>query len=96
MRESTLRFMARIDALCLEGSCSGIRRIVAYLAEEGMPISRGRVRNLMSRMGLRAFYKKPRATVPGNPSLRYPCLVDPSQVTTVDQVWSTDITYIPQ
>ncbi|WP_225322875.1 IS3 family transposase [Synechococcus sp. RSCCF101] len=52
--------MARIDALYLEDPCSGSRRIVAYLAREGIPISRDRVRNLMRRMGLRAIYQRPR------------------------------------
>ncbi len=31
----------------------------------------------------------------GDPSERFPCLVDLSLVTTVDQVWATDITDIP-
>ena len=87
--------MARIDALYLEDPCSGSRRMVQYLAGEGIPISRDRVRNLMRRMGLRAIYQKPRTTVPGQPSERYPCLVDPQNITAVDQVWATDITYIP-
>jgi len=87
--------MARIDALYLEDPCSGSRRMVDYLAREGIPISRDRVRNLMRRMGLRAIYQKPRTTVPGDPAERFPCLVDLRQVTTVDQVWATDITYIP-
>jgi putative transposase len=87
--------MARIDALYLEDPCSGSRRMVYYLAEEGIPISRDRVRNLMRRMGLRAIYQQPRTTIPGDSSERYPCLVDLSMVTTVDQVWATDITYIP-
>ena len=95
MRESTLRIMARIDALYLEDPCSGSRRMVDYLARDGIPISRDRVRNLMRRMGLRAIYQKPRTTVPGEPSERYPCLVDLKQVRAVDQVWATDITYIP-
>ena len=95
VRESTLRIMARIDALYLEDPCSGSRRMVDYLAREGIPISRDRVRNLMRSMGLRAIYQKPRTTVPGNPSERFPCLVDVSAVTAVDQVWATDITYIP-
>jgi putative transposase len=95
VRESTLRIMARIDALYLEDPCSGSRRMVDYLAREGIPISRDRVRNLMRRMGLRAIYQKPRTTVPGSPSERFPCLVDLKQVTRVDQVWATDITYIP-
>jgi putative transposase len=49
----------------------------------------------MQRMGLRAIYQKPRTTVPGHPSVRFTCLVDLSIVTAVDQVWATDITYIP-
>ena len=69
--------------------------MVDYLAEDGIPISRDRVRNLMRRMGLRAIYQKPRTTVPGQPSERFPCLVDLKQITAVDQVWATDITYIP-
>ena len=95
VRESTLRIMARIDALYLEDPCSGSRRMVDYLAREGIPISRDRARNLMRRMGLRAIYQKPRTTVPGEPSERFPCLVDLKQVTTADQIWATDITYIP-
>ena len=95
VRESTLQIMARIDDLYLEDPCSGSRRMVDYLAREGIPISRDRVRNLMRRMGLRAIYQKPRTTVPGDPSERFPCLVDLQLVTTVDQVWATDITYIP-
>jgi len=95
VRESTLRIMAKIDALYLEDPCSGSRRMVDYLARDGIPIGRDRVRNLMRRMGLRAIYQKPRTTVPGTPSERFPCLVDLKTVTNVDQVWVTDITYIP-
>ena len=64
VRESTLHIMARIDSLYLEDPCSGSRRMVEYLAREGISISRDRVRNLMRRMGLRAIYQKPRTTVP--------------------------------
>ncbi|WP_225323107.1 IS3 family transposase [Synechococcus sp. RSCCF101] len=95
VRSSTLRIMARIDALYLEDPCSGSRRMVAYLAREGIPISRDRVRNLMRRMGLRAIYQRPRTTIPGEPSERFPCLVDIDEIHAVDQVWATDFTYIP-
>ncbi|MBV2352097.1 IS3 family transposase [Synechococcus sp. HK05] len=95
LRASTLRIMASIDAIYLEDPCRGSRRIVDYLAREGIPITRDRVRNLMRRLGLRAIYQKPRNTVPGNPSERFPCLVDVSTFMAVDQVCATDITYIP-
>ena len=68
--------MARIDDLYLEDPCSGNRRLIEYLVREGIPISRDRVRKLTRRMGLRAIYQQPRRTVPGEPSERFPCLVD--------------------
>ena len=52
VRESTLRIMARIDALYLDDPCSGSRRMVICLAREDIPISRDRVRKLMRRQGL--------------------------------------------
>ncbi len=87
--------MARIDAFYLEDPTAGSRRMVQYLARDGIPISRDRVRNLMRRMGLRAIFQKPRTTMPGEPSERFPCLVDLKLLTAPDQVWATDITYIP-
>ncbi len=51
VRESTLRIMAKIDALYLDDPCSGSRRMLGYLARDGIPISRDRVRTLMRRMG---------------------------------------------
>jgi putative transposase len=86
--------MVRIDAFYLEDPTAGSRRMVQYLARDGIQISRDRVRNLMRRIGLRAIYQKPRTTVPGEPSERFPCLADVRAVTTSDQVWATDITYI--
>jgi len=65
--------------------------MVDYLAREGIPISRDRVRNLMQRMDLRAIYQKPRTTAPGDPSERHPCLVDLNQIKSIDQAWDTDI-----
>ncbi len=69
--------------------------MVAYLAREGLPISRVRVRNLMRSMGLRMLYQRPHTTVPNDPSERFYCLVNLRQVTAVDEDWATGITYIP-
>jgi len=57
---------------------------------------RARVRNFMRRLGgLRAIYKKPRTTDPGDLSEQFPSLVDLGLITAEDQVWATDINYIP-
>ena len=87
--------MARIDALYMEDPCSGSHRLVKYLAREGIPISRDRVRNLMRRVGLKAINQKPSTTVPGESSKRFPCLVDLRQVRAAEQIWATDITWTP-
>ena len=50
VREPTLWIMVRIAALYLEDLCSGIRRLVGYLAREGIPNRRNLLRNLMWRM----------------------------------------------
>ncbi len=76
VRQSTLRIMARIDALFLDDQCSGSRRMFAYLSREGIPVSRVRLRNLKHRMEFLASYQKPRTTDPAEPSVRFPCLVD--------------------
>ena len=44
---------------------------------------------------VQAIYQRSRTTVSGNPSERYPCLVDFRELTWVEQVWATDITDIP-
>jgi putative transposase len=49
----------------------------------------------MRRMNLHAINQRPRTTVTIDPSERFPCLLDPRQITAVDQAWATDITYIP-
>jgi len=92
LRGSTVWIMVRIDTIFLEEPCSCSRRMVGYLARDEIPISRNRVQNLMRSMGLPAIYQKPRTTVPRDPSESFPCVVDLSKLTAVDQVWATDIT----
>jgi len=68
VRESTLRIMARIDALYLEDPLRGSPPDGGtYLAEKGSRISRDRGPNLMRRMGFNGFANlpEPRTTVPG-------------------------------
>jgi putative transposase len=52
------------------------------------------VRRLMELMGLEAVYPKPKLSQPGEGHKIYPYLLNGVAVTRVNQVWSTDITYI--
>ena len=92
---SMLPIMDRIDALYLEDPYSGWSQMLEYLAREGIPIRRDHVRNLMRRMDLQVMYQKPRTTVSGNPSERFPCLMVLNQIMAVNQVWATDNSCLP-
>ena len=65
---------------------------LTIVAADGIEVGRDRVRH---RMGLGAVYPKPRTTISGDPSERFPCLVDLERIKAPDEVWATDITYIP-
>lgn len=72
----------------------GVRRMTAWLAQQGQTVNVKRVRRLMRLMGLEAIYPKPRLSVPGVPVQRYPYLLRDVPITHANHVWSTDITYI--
>ncbi|GHO97437.1 hypothetical protein KSF_074850 [Reticulibacter mediterranei] len=72
----------------------GKRKMVKFLQDEGYVVARKRVRRLMQRMGLETIYPKPQLSQAGSPSVRYPYLLRDVSIDRIDQVWSSDITYI--
>lgn len=73
----------------------GSRGLTAWLRREGHAVNRKRVQRLMRLMGLEAVYPKPRLSVRGAGHKVYPYLLRNVSIERVNQVWSTDITYIP-
>jgi len=72
----------------------GSRRMTAWLRSQGYQVNRKRVRRLMHQMGLEVLYPKPR-TSPPHPEHRIdPYLLRAVPIVRVNQVWSTDITYV--
>ena len=90
-----LALMAMMDREYTAHPFRGSRGLTAWLRREGHAINRKRVRRLMRLMGLEAVYPKPRLSVGGAGHQVYPYLLRNVQVERVNQVWSTDITYIP-
>src|SRR6202023_3633684 len=72
----------------------GSRRMVEWLATQGLEVNRKRVTRLMEVMGIEAVYPKPGLSLPGEGHKIYPYLLRDVKVTRLNQVWSTDITYI--
>jgi putative transposase len=92
--EENLRLMRLIDEEYTRHPFFGSRRIEAWLRERGYQVNRKRVSRLMQVMGIEAVYPKPKLSQPGESHKIYPYLLKGVEVTRVNQVWSTDITYI--
>lgn len=90
-----LRLMRLIDEQYTRTPFYGRLRMTAYLQSRGGAVNHKRVGRLMKVMGLSAIYPKPRTSVPAHDHKIYPYLLRGVSVKHPDQVWSSDITYIP-
>ena len=90
-----LELMARMDRQYLVTPFYGSRRMAAWLRAQGYPVNRKRVRRLMRVMGIEAIYQRPNTSRPSPEHRVYPYLLRGLAISGVNQVWATDITYIP-
>jgi putative transposase len=92
--EENLLLMRFIDEQYLKTPFYGSPRMTVWLRQQGFAVNRKRVSRLMRLMGLGAIYPKPNLSKPALGHRIYPYLLRNLPVTAVNQVWSTDITYI--
>ena len=90
-----LEVMRQIDEQYLRTPYYGSRRIMLYLRSLGYQITRKRVRRLMLQMGIHAVYPKPKTSTQNPNHKVYPYLLRNMTIDHANQVWCTDITYIP-
>jgi putative transposase len=93
--EADLALMRRIDELHLEHPFAGSRMLRDMLRAEGREIGRRHVATLMRKMGVEAIYRRPNLSKPGPGHRIYPYLLRNLAVTRPNQVWASDITYVP-
>lgn len=90
-----LRLMRLIDEQYLKTPFYGNRRMTAVLNRRDEIVNRKRVRRLMALMGLEALHPKPKTTVAAAGTKKYPYLLRDRTLSRINEVWSSDITYIP-
>jgi putative transposase len=93
--QEKLELMKLIDQQYLERPFYGSRRMTACLKNQGYCVNRKRVRRLMAIMGLRAIYRRPKTSQPAPGHRVYPYLLGDTEISRPNQVWTSDITYIP-
>lgn len=87
--------MRLIDEQYLERPFYGSRRMREHLRGLGYGVNRKRIQRLMRKMGIEALYPKPKTSQAGAAHRVYPYLLRDVEVVRPNQVWSTDITYVP-
>jgi putative transposase len=90
-----LALMRRIDELHLQHPCYGSRLLSVTLRNEGRDVNRKRVQRLMRLMGIESMAPKPKTSEPHPEHAVYPYLLRGLAISRPNQVWATDITYIP-
>ena len=91
-----LELMKKIDFHYLEHPYYGVERMTDYLNMDlGYRVNRKRIRRLYKLMGLNTIYPKPKTTIRDKANYIYPYLLRGLKIERPNQVWQTDITYIP-
>ncbi len=90
-----LKLMELIDKQYLKTPTWGSRSMRTYLRRQGYKINRKRVQRLMRLMGLEAIYPKRKTSRPHPDHKIYPYLLRNLNIDRPNQVWATDITYVP-
>jgi putative transposase len=90
-----VRLMRLLDQEYTAHPFLGSRRLTKWLIQQGEEVNRKRVQRLLRLMGLEAIYAKPKLSAAGMGHRIYPYLLRNVSIQRPDQVWSTDITYVP-
>ncbi len=90
-----LRLMRLIDEQHLERPHMGRLSMTQWLNNQGHHVNIKRVRRLMKLMDIVAIYPEPRTTTRNHEHRVYPYLLRGVDIVRPNQVWSTDITYLP-
>ncbi len=93
--EENLMYMRLIDQQYMKTPFYGSRRMSIWLQMQGYEANRKRVQRLMRLMGIEAIYPRPKTTEVCKEHRKYPYLLRNMEIIRPNQVWSTDITYVP-
>lgn len=96
-QESTenLQIMRIMDEQYLKTPFYGVRRMHHHVLKQGYLANIKRIRRLLRLMNQEAIYPKPNLSRPEQGHKIYPYLLKNLEINRVNQVWSSDITYIP-
>jgi putative transposase len=90
-----LKIMRMIDEQYLITPFYGSRRMTEELKRKGEVVNRKRLQRLMRVMGIEAMYPRPKTSIGNKDHYKFPYLLKGLIIDKPNQVWGTDITYVP-
>jgi putative transposase len=93
--DEDLTLCKELDKLHLEFPAWGSRKLSRLLKAQGQLVNRKRVQRLMRIMGIEALAPKPRTSEAAPEHTKFPYLLRHLEIVRPNQVWDSDITYIP-
>jgi len=85
-----------LDEIYMKDPTLGSRRLVTVLERDyGLVVNRKRVRRLRQEMGQESIWCRPRTSIANKEHRKYPYLLRGLKIEESDQVWCSDITYVP-
>lgn len=93
--QENLAIMRLMDEQYLKTPFYGVRRMHDFIVKQGYQVNIKRIRRLLRLMGLEAIYPKPNLSRASAGHKIYPYLLNGLTLDRINQVWSSDITYIP-
>lgn len=93
--QDDIETMRRLDREYTKHPFYGSRKMVDALARKGRTVNRKCVQRLMRLMGIEAIAPGPNTSKPRKEDAKYPYLLRGLTIDRPNQVWATDITYIP-
>lgn len=93
--EENLAILRLLDEQYFKTPFYGVLRLTALLVGLGYKVNRKRVRRLMQILDWKTIYREPKTTIGNKQHKKYPYLLGGLKINRCNQVWATDITYIP-
>lgn len=93
--EENLKIMELLDKQYFKTPFYGCRKMTVWLQNQGFVVNRKRIKRLMKILNWQTIYREPRTTICAPGHKIYPYLLKDLKIDRKNQVWATDITYIP-
>jgi putative transposase len=93
--EQNLKIMKLLDEQYFLTPFYGYRKMDVWLQTKGFKVNPKRLRRLMELVCWQTIYRQPRTSICNQEHKKYPYLLRDLEITHKNQVWATDITYVP-